>query len=101
MSHMTFFKLCNLLRPYIKCQTTHMHCTISVETQVAVTMYYLSDKGRLRKVAKCFQDFQGSSSIIVRKVSWAIATQLGPCYIKLPVTEESVKEKGFEILTLF
>ena len=49
MSRMSFFQLCNLLRPYIEHQATHMRCTISVETQVAVTLYYLSDEGRLRK----------------------------------------------------
>ena len=59
MSHMSFFKLCNLLRPYIEHQTTHMHRTISVETQVALSLYYLSDEGRLRKVANAFRVFQG------------------------------------------
>ena len=49
MSRMSLFKLCNLFRPYIECQTTHMHRKISVETQVAVNLYYLSDEGRLRK----------------------------------------------------
>ena len=34
MSHMSFFKLCNLLRPCIECQTTHMRHTISVKTNV-------------------------------------------------------------------
>ena len=93
MSRISFFKLCNLLRPYIERQTTHMRRTISVETQVAVSLYYLFDEGRLRKVANAFGISRASCSIIVRKVSRTIATQLGPCYIKLPMTEESVKEK--------
>ena len=84
---------CLLHRPYIERQTTHMCRTISVEIQVAVTLYYLSDEGRLRKVANALGISRASCSIIVRKVSWTIATQLGPCYIKLPMIEESVKEK--------
>ena len=101
MSRMSFFKLCNLLRPYIERQTTHMRRILSVETQVAVTLYYLSDEGRLRKVANAFGISRASCSIIVRKVSWTIATQLGPSYIKLPMTEESVKKKVSKFLTPF
>ena len=70
-----------------------MRHTVSVETQFAVSLYYLSDEGRLRKVANAFGISKASCFIIIRKVSRTIATQLGPCYIKLPMTEESVKEK--------
>ena len=54
MSRASFYELCSLLRPYIERQTTHMRNPVSVETQVAVVLYYLSDEGRLRKVANAF-----------------------------------------------
>ena len=93
MSRVSFFELCSLLGPYIERQATHMRSPISVETQVAVVLYYLSDEGRLRKVANAFGLSRASCSIIIRRVSWAITTHLGPSFIILPLTEESVKEK--------
>ena len=70
-----------------------MRKPVTVETQVAITLYYLSDEGRLRKVANAFGLSRSCCSIIVRRVSLAITKYLGPVYIKLPMTEESVKEK--------
>lgn len=93
MSRSSFYELCALLRPFIEHQTTHMRSPVSVETQVAVVLYYLSDEGRLRKVANAFGISHSSCSIIVRKVSQVITTHLGPHYIKLPFTEECVQEK--------
>ncbi len=51
MSRVNFFNLAGLLRPYIKRQDTVMRKPVTVETQVAVILYYLSDEGSLRKVA--------------------------------------------------
>ena len=78
-----------------------MHSPISVETQLAVTLYYLSDEGRLRKVANAFGLSRASCSIIVRRVSSAITTHLGPLYIKIAMTEESVKEKVSKFYNAF
>ena len=44
-------KLCGELRPFIERKVTNMRLPVSVETQVASTIYYLSDEGRLRKTA--------------------------------------------------
>ena len=101
MSRASFFMLSNLLRPFIERQTTHMHKSISVETQVAVTLYYLSDEGRLRKVANAFGLSRASCSIIVRRVCTSISIHLGPHLIKLPMTEESVKEKVLKFYNAF
>lgn len=46
-----FYKLCGELRPFIERKVTNMRLPVSVETQVASTIYYLSDEGRLRKTA--------------------------------------------------
>jgi len=51
MSHPTFMELCEDLRTLLERKSTRMRRPISVETQMAVTLYYLSDEGRHRKVA--------------------------------------------------
>lgn len=68
-----------------------MRTSISVEKQVAVILYYLSDEGRYRKVGNAFGISRASVSVIVRNVSFVITHHLGPKCIKLPQTEEEVK----------
>ena len=93
MQRDTFFKLCSELRPYIERHLTNMRQPIDVEKQVAVTLYYLSDEGRLRKTANAFGISRASTSIIIRRVTQAISMHMGPKYITLPKTEEDVKDK--------
>ena len=62
MTRETFNCLCTELSPYLFKQETNMRKPVSVQTQIAVTLYYLSDEGRLRKVANAFG--LGRSSII-------------------------------------
>ena len=64
---------------------------ISVEKQIAVTLYYLMDEGRYRKVANAFGISRASVSIIVRNVCTVIGSHLGPKYIKLPTTPYEVE----------
>ena len=47
-------------------KTTTMRDCISAEKQLAVTLYYLMDKGRLRKVAKAFGIAKSTVSKIER-----------------------------------
>ena len=91
MSQDSFTELCTQLRPFIEKKITKMRVPISVETQVAVTLYYLSDEGRYRKVANAFGISRSSVSIIVRTVCIAISVHLGPKYIKLPTTQDDVR----------
>ena len=63
---------------------------MSVETQVATALYYLSDEGRYRKVANAFGVARGTVSLVVRRVCFVIAEVMGPKYIKLPSTEEDI-----------
>ena len=49
-----------------------MRSPVSVEKQVALTLYYLSDEGRLRKVANAFGLSRACVSIIIRRVTYAI-----------------------------
>ena len=91
MSSQTFMDLCEELRPFLQRQTTNMRSSISVEMQVAVTLYYLSDEGGYRKVANAFGISRASVSVIVRTVSFVITTYLGSKYIRLPETEDEVE----------
>jgi len=87
-----FHKLCGELRPFIQRKVTNMRLPVPVETQVALTLYYLSDEGRLRKTANAFGLSRSCVSVIVRRVTRAITVRLGPTYIKLPMTENEVKD---------
>ena len=92
MSRPNFMVLCDELRPYIEKQTTQMRQPICVEMQVGITLYYLSDEGRYRKVANAFGVSKSSISVTVRRVCVAITEFLGPRYICLPTSEKDVNE---------
>ena len=47
-------KLCDKVKPFLQKQSPNMRSAIDVEKQLAVTLYYLSDEGRYRKVANAF-----------------------------------------------
>ena len=93
MSKSSFYNLCDELRPYVEKETTIMRSPINVEKRVGMTLYYLSDEGRIRKTANAFGVSRSSVSVIVRQVTSAISLYLGPKYIKLPLTEEDVSQK--------
>ncbi len=75
-----FMKLCDELRPYIQKNSTNMRSAISVEKQVAVTLYYLSDEGRLHKSSNAFGIARSTTSTIIRRVCYALTVYLGPKY---------------------
>ena len=92
MSKLTFAKLCDELKPHLTKTETNMRKPLDVETQVAVTLYYLADEGRYRKVANAFGISRSTVSCIVRCVTKTISTKLGLKYIKLPSTVQEVEE---------
>ena len=55
-------------RPFIEGKDTVMRSSIDVVKQVAITLYYLSDEGRIRKTANAFGISRQAVSKIVRKV---------------------------------
>ena len=89
MSKSNFMKLCNQLRPYIEKKTTRFRKPLSVETQVAIMLYYIADEGRMQKVA-AFGIAKCTISVVVRFVTKIISNIMGSS-IKLPETEEEVK----------
>ena len=95
VSRETFDYLCNELRPkllsYFQKKETHLRKPVRVETQVAVTLYYLSDEGRLRKVANAFGLGRSTVSTIIRQVTHVISSYFGSKFIKLPNSAQDVE----------
>ena len=96
-----FMLLCSYLRPFIEKQETNMRKPVSVECQVVVTLYYLSDEGRLRKTANMFGIARSTVSIIIPRVTTAITQHLIPLFIQLPLTEEAVIDKVTKLHSAF
>ena len=92
MSEASFYMLCEELRPYLTKQTTKLRKPVSVETQVAATLYYLADEGRMRKVSNSFGLRRATVSKVIRRVTSVISEKLGAKYIVLPKTKEEVEE---------
>ena len=69
-----------------------MRSAVDVKKQVALTLYYLSDEGRMKKTANAFGLSRQVVSKIVRKVCRAITLYLGPTYIKLPGSDNEVQQ---------
>ena len=68
MSRESFLVLCQQLEEHlIKCNTM-LRKAVSVQEQVALTLYYLSDEGRLRKTANAFGLRKSTVSAIIRRV---------------------------------
>ena len=91
MTRNTFMTLTEQLRPFLEKRTTAMREPISVEAQLAITLYYLRDEGRFRKVANSFGVGKSSVSIIIRDVCLVLAKYVRPRYIKLPQKVEEVE----------
>ena len=98
MTKKTFMELCQELSPYITKQQTHLREALDVETQGGITLYYLSDEGRYRKVANAFGVSRSSVSLVIRNVTRAISKHLGAKYIKLPLTKAEVEEQASKYL---
>ena len=84
--------LCEEWRPYLTKQTTKLRKPVSVETKVTVTLYYLDDEGRMRKVSNSFGLEKATVSKVIFRVTSVILKKLVPKYIVLPKTKEEVEE---------
>ena len=84
----------------LECQeTTAYICQpISPEAEVAAILCYLSDAGRMGKIANSFRIVKSTVSSIVKNVTEMKCQHLGPKFIKLPLSENEVKHLayGFE-----
>ena len=57
-----FYKLCGELRPFIQRKVTNIRLPVPVETQLALTLYYLPDE--VRKTANAFGLSRSCVSVI-------------------------------------
>ncbi|CAL9707842.1 unnamed protein product [Knipowitschia caucasica] len=83
MSRESVVALTEELSPHIEGQTTNMRAPIDPLKRVALTLYYLSDGGRLRKTANAFGVSRQAVSVIVRQICRTI---------RLPFTEQDATE---------
>ena len=100
MDRHVFMAIADELRPYLQPRGRNPRGldVLSVEKQLALTLYFLKDQGSLSMTANAFGIGFCTVSVIVRKVCDVIATVLGTKYIKLPATEQEMKDllKGME-----
>ena len=93
MDREVFMKIASDLRPYLQPRRSPRgKDVLSVEKQLAMTLYYLKDQGSLAMTANSFGVALCTVSVVVRKVCDIIATVLGPQYIKLPSTPHEMTE---------
>ena len=88
MSKQSFPILCAKLQPFIEKQTTRFRKLISVEKQLAITLYYLTDERRMITINNAFGVAKCTVSNIVRRVCRAISIELAAEYIHCPETTE-------------
>ena len=94
MCKQTFDVLCREVNPYISRKITRLRTP--VPKQIAITLYYLSDGGRMKKTpANAFGVAPPCMvSVIVKRVTQAISTHLASTYVKVPSTEAEIKESA-------
>ena len=92
MSQKSFEKLCTELRPYIQKNKTRFRDPISVAKQVAATLYYLADEGRMQTVVDSFGIGKLTVSKIIRRVTQAISNYLGSKYIVRATNKKDTEE---------
>lgn len=99
MDREVFTKLADELAPYLRPGRSPRGLDVlSVEKQLALTLYFLKDQGSLMMTANTFGIAVSTVSVIVRKVCEAITQVLGPRYIKLPSNTREMAHlvKGME-----
>ena len=76
MSEASFYMLYEVLRPHLTKQTTKPWKPVSAETQVAVTLYYLAEEDRMRKVSDSFGLGKATVSKVIRRVTSVILEKI-------------------------
>ena len=94
MTRTVFMALADELRDYLQpsddCPTAGD--VLTVEKQLAMTIYFLKDQGSLRMTANTFGVAVCTLSVVLREVCACITRELGPRYISLPTTEEEMHQ---------
>ena len=94
MEKQVFVKLANELRPYLEPGVGGPRDDVlTVEKQLAMTVYFLKDQGSLSMTANAFGVAICTVSVVVRKVCQVLTKHLGPIYIKLPSSEQEMRQE--------
>ena len=101
VSRQSFYRLCDELRPFLTKTRSNFRIPLSVELQLAVTLYYLSDEAHYRKIANAFGIARSTVSTIIRRTTFVITHMLGAKYIKLPTTVTDVQQSIAKFYSAF
>ena len=103
MEKQVFVKLANEFRPYLEPGVGGSRDDVlTVEKQLAMTVYFLKDQGSLSMTANAFGVAICTVSVVVRKVCQVLTNYyyyyyyyyyLGPIYIKLPSSEQEMRQE--------
>ena len=94
MSKESFLVLCQQLEEHLTKCNTRFWKAVSVEEKVALTLYYLSDEGRLRKTANAFGFGKSTVSAIIWRICKVTTVYLTSKYINFPKTKKEVEESS-------
>ena len=92
MSRESFLVLWQQLEEHLIKRNTRFRKAVSVQEQIALTLQYLSDEGRLRKTANAFGLGKSTVSAVIRRVYKVITVYLTSKYIRIPKTKQEVEE---------
>ena len=94
MEKQVFMKLADELRPYLAPGVGGPRDdVITVEKQLPMTLYFLKDQGSLSMTANAFGVAICIVSVVVRKVFRVLTKHLGAIYIKLPSSEQEIRQE--------
>ena len=99
MSKATFGVLCNQLKPYIQKTITKYRMPVSVDKQIAVTIWRLAVNIEYRTISALFGIGISTVCTIVCNITCAITQHLLPLYVQIP-SQERLREIVQEFKTL-
>ena len=94
MSRNDFYTLLDEIEPYLSPDSSSPNYrALSACTKLAITLYYLKDKGSLAMTANSFGIAVCTASKVITQVCKTICKQIGPKYIHMPRTHKDMREK--------
>ena len=102
MTRESFMNLLAELNPYISPnQSSPNYRALSAEKKLAMTLYFLKDTGSLGMTANTFGVAINTASAVIAEVCKVISMKMGPKYIHLPRSQESMQRKVSEFEAKF
>ena len=100
MSKATFVVLCNQLKPYIQKTITKYRMLVSVDKQIAVTIWHLATNTEYKTISTLFGIGISTVCIIVCNTTCAVTQHLLPLYVQMP-SQKRLREIVQEFETLW